>query len=255
MDEFEFKPLSDGLGFHKKKIDLKSSVDEVDLFQSEHPDLTVETKKPFASLEIKEPYLNLDFVPPSVARTSKPSRSQPRLSEVEQKAFEPMFKKLQPHPHKNRVNAPALENEVRFKPVRWYLTASFLDLMFVMALTMLALIVVLTVTSVDFMAVMFRSGPNLLTQLSLGALFVTIYFCYLVLTRMVYSKTLGEWALDMQLGTDEQASQATYGFRVMWRNLIQMFLGIIFVPAISLILRKDVLGKLSGLELHRKGQS
>ena len=89
-----------------------------------------------------------------------------------------------------------------------------------------------------------------MTQLSLGLIFLSSCFLYIVISRSFFGMTLGDWALDIQLGSPDQQRSTWYPVKVAMRFLVNLLFGFVLLPFLSVIFRKDLLGSISGLSLY-----
>lgn len=67
-----------------------------------------------------------------------------------------------------------------------------------------------------------------------------------MVVRTYLGATLGEWSCDLRLGKPSERMQKRYVLRNILRTSIVIASGIIFIPLISLLFRRDLAGKLSG---------
>ena len=73
---------------------------------------------------------------------------------------------------------------------------------------------------------------------------------YFIISRAFCGKTLGEWTFDLQLGRDEDFKSENYPLRVILRSLVVTFTGVIVIPVLSFVFRRDLAGKITGLNLY-----
>ena len=223
MEEFEFKPLSDGLGFHQRIQEAKKA--SVNMINPEvTPTLPRKEDRarapassnidPFAKLNERK---KLDFT-----------------EVVETKQKQPVTTAL---PWKATVMDPA---------------AVFLDLMLISAGYLLCLIVLIATTRIDLFANLLQADAQGTILSSLASLGFFLIWLYLSVNRMFLGFTPGEWVFDTRLGTPEQFRTPGYSLKVIARTLITLATGIIFLPTISFLMNKDFLGNWLGLELVKK---
>lgn len=74
-------------------------------------------------------------------------------------------------------------------------------------------------------------------------------FAYTVLLRIITGHTVGEWACGLRLGTYMQRRSSFYSLKVVLRSLLIFSTGFFILPLLSLFLKKDLAGKIVGLEL------
>ncbi|RYG58242.1 hypothetical protein EON80_27370, partial [bacterium] len=86
----------------------------------------------------------------------------------------------------------------------------------------------------------------------LAMLFVAVLQMYMLTARSFFGASLGEWAFDLQVGTDDQQRSAVYPLQVAWRTLLMTFTGFIVLPLLSLVFNRDLAQPLTGLALIRR---
>lgn len=314
FDEFEFKPLTDGLGFHKKSQSLKEGLktsgvlqDELQGLPSSIPkDLLDDDVSPSASLKKHtfEDVLQALEKSPLPRPTSGISASGleftetlPRENTKREAQLEPSRTPVQsPFPRPDAYQTPLpgtpaglpdtnLKLKVK-KPSKGVtgdlsgpgavsnvgmrrgaadspkskaleaatmsLPSAFLDFIIVMALAIVFLVALLMVTKVDLNVVLKNLNRDLMTQLSLGIMFIAVMQMYVVIARSFFGRTLGEWTFDLQVGKDAEQTTESYPLRVAFRSLLTTMTGLILLPVISVLVRRDIAGSLSGVKLYRQ---
>jgi hypothetical protein len=309
FDEFEFKPLTDGLGFHKKTSSLKDAAQKTSLVADElnravpepppHSLMGEASPMKAKSVDVYEDFLKA-LEKPAVktdGRTfrtgkEKPMESRPTLG-VEITEPLPRTKKetsaplidQEPSPFKNPIYPPASPS-IGKVPLKGGLgdksfieestgvrrgaadspmgglekapvcvRSAILDLVFVIALSMVFLISLLLVTKVSLSNVVANAQVDRTTQLSMLLLFVAVMQIYVVVARSFFGRTLGEWTFDHQMGSIEQQASPFYPLKVAWRSIIITLTGVVVLPALSFIIRRDVAAFLTGLQLYRQRNS
>lgn len=152
----------------------------------------------------------------------------------------------------NPQTQPSKSNETH-KPAAWEVAASLLDAMLIVAATLLCLIFLLVITRVDLFSNIYNPDPNGMIYLSLVALVATISWIYLVCNRVFLGYTPGEWVFDQRLGTPEDMNTTQYALKTAYRSALVIFTGFIIFPMISFAMNDDILGKVTGLRLFKKG--
>lgn len=224
MDEFEFKPITEGLGFNKTKTKSKTETDsreslfersalDIDVPLPAKKDSKIVVDEILSSLSEKK---NFDFLnekevaaKPKVAATTQNQKIQTTLMEV---------------------------------------PAAILDFLLVAALSLSAVIGLLVATEIDLMGVLTGSEDPFI-YLPLFAVFASMTWSYLVATRLYMGQTVGEWVFDQKLGSDETQKQTSYGLRVAARTTITILTGFFVIPFVSLVIGKDFLGRWLKVEL------
>jgi len=279
FDEFEFKPLTDGLGFHKKTKSLKDGLNQSGVVKEELVDLpaslprdmveegsrTSGSKKPtfedvLSALEktplqrATTPTVDLNFTEPLPTAAMPPRKA--RGGVVESPTVQSPFPKADAYVAKakegTRRGAADSPKRHLLKPAMISVPSAILDLIIVTAFALVFVMALLMVTKVDLNVVLKNLNQDPLTQLSLGVLFIAVMQMYVVISRSFFGCTLGEWTFDLQVGEDEQQKRESYPLRVALRSLLITMTGVVILPVISTILRRDIAGSLSGVNLWAK---
>ena len=80
--------------------------------------------------------------------------------------------------------------------------------------------------------------------------FVFSFWVYLVTMRVFMGASLGEWSCQLRLGQPLQRIKPTYVLRVAARTTVLLLTGVITIPILSLIFKKDILGELTGIYIY-----
>lgn len=286
FDEFEFKPLTEGLGFHKKAVSLKEGLKSSGVIQDE-----------LSAIPLTIPKSLIDETPTKGGKNSKRHSFDDVLSALEktplQRSATADLQFTEPLPREKQNKKAAMDVEVptqspfpkpeAFKgpnnkktpavseapktgarrgaadsPKRQLQTATisvpsaFLDLVIITALALVFLVALLMVTKVDLNSVLRNLNEDLMTQISLGVLFVAVMQMYVVISRVFFGRTLGEWTFDLQIGEDHEQQNSGYPFRVAFRSLLTTCTGLIILPVLSALIGHDIAGELSGAKLYRQ---
>ncbi len=238
QDEFEFKPLTEGLGFHKKNQEKPTSPKTALKFQAEAmPDLSIQTPLPRKGFD-------------STTSLKKPAATPPANTTVDE-----ILKTLNEKRsvdfsnEKSKLREPA---PIVYKNSTWDLSASLLDAMLVTAGTLLCLILLLVVTRVDLFANLYHPDGQGMVYWSLVALVATVSWIYLVGHRVFLGFTPGEWVFDQRLGKPEEFGTTDYAWKAVLRSTVVLLTGFIVFPLISFAMNRDYLGKLMGIELVKR---
>lgn len=271
-DEFEMKPLTPGLGFHKRQISLKEHIMKTGLAQqnlrkslpAEPPPELLDPQKSRTSKEIiaelhealkpvakkgKTDYKMTEVFPRDIKDVKTPFQS-PEISPLENINFQIPDKSLSDMTGTRRGSSDNLINPLTAIPVNF--SSIFLDAAFVFALSLLFLVSLIMATGVDLLSVLRSSQNEFATQLSLAVLYLAVFEMYVIVARSFFGSTVGEWTFDLQMGDDEQIARAHYPLLVLWRSLLTLITGIVSLPILSWILRQDLAAKFTGLQLYRK---
>ncbi len=240
IDDFEFKPITEGLGFHKKSpLQLEPEL-PAPIEPARRPELK-EILPPFRSQQ--------DFIKDKPVVKPTP-RTEPKL-------YPPM-------PH---APPPKLDTRVKIEPVSQIvstyaepklnavalnLPAVLIDAVMIFALSILFLVAVLVVTKVDLVSVMTNAQNDGMTQLSLLLLVVAVVQLYMITLRSFFGSTLGEWAFDSQLGTAAQQMSVLFPLLVLWRSIFITITGLFPLPILSLLFGRDLAAYATGLNLYAR---
>lgn len=293
FDEFEFKPLTDGLGFHNKSVSLKEGLknsgvleDELQSVPPTVPGALLDEAAPAnlkrhtfedvlsalekTPLQRKSSGTELEF-------TETLPRERKQATEVEptrpvQSPFprSEAFKTPMPGP---AVNEPTLKDlkkapasdatanvgrrgaadspQRKLLPATMSVPSAVLDFIVVLAIAIVFLVALLSVTKVDLNAVVRNLSQDFMTQLAFGIMFIAVMQMYAVIARSFFGATLGEWTFDLQVGAADEQTSETYPLRVALRSLIVTATGLVILPVISALLRRDIAGSISGVKLYR----
>ncbi|MBX3016709.1 MAG: hypothetical protein KF767_02380 [Bdellovibrionaceae bacterium] len=277
FEEFEFKPITEGLGFHSQsknaaKTEQKADA-KTDSKVTAKPDLKFEARRSASeqsaraeknlvddlldlnSLEtgkLDQPLLRTPLLKRSgpAATTEIPTAPTPKVDEV-LKGLQKQnwdFKDEKATAARQALKAPP---EYVYRPSGHDLSALVLDTMLVVAAFLGCLIVLLMVTQIDLVAAITTASTEVLAM-TLGALMGTICWVYLCVNRVFLGATPGEWVFDQRLGPAEAQGTASFAWKSILRSTILLATGIVVLPVLSLLSRRDLLGRWMGLELHQK---
>lgn len=261
-EDFEFKPLTEGLGFHRKKqeVTLKNEThfvaqEDKNFFTTPLPRNTTQqvslkkTEIPEINPAIDDLLKNLNSKPTLDFLNSNKNKVQTPQVETKKSVT------LNTNKNKNantKIHQPALtpkakeEISVAAAPS---LAAGFLDSMLVVAFQLMCLIAMMVITQADLVQNILNPDPQYLIYASLATLFFGVAWIYYTLTRMFVGSTLGEWVYDLQMGKKSELFSNSYFLKISLRPVLTMLSGIVVLPIISQFLGYDILGRWMGLEL------
>lgn len=238
FEEFEFKPLTEGLGFHKKT--------ETDRRRDTTARSPLGTKPiHLGGIEIVED----SPLKPPLPREKRPQPTQSDSSTAVDEILKTLRSKKAPMPE--IVQTPTVKEEI-FEPKVSSLSAMFLDSMLILAGSLLCMIIVLSITKADIASALFGAEPDKAVIFGTIGLFLSVTFIYLVTHRIFLGATPGEWAYDQRLGLPEDLGTFRYAASVVIRTLVVIFSGVITLPILSQIFRLDIAGFLSGTQIYER---
>lgn len=289
-DEFEFKPLTEGLGFHKKQVSLKEENKKAEDHMLRTSKVLPDgddlkgLNKPEAVSRVKDlvkdfPVIDqLDFIEDTTEKKKSLLEQPLPRNDLSTKGMSPeeVLAKSEPE---LKVNPEVFDRKVgivsEIKPLiertkekikiekrlvvelqnkRPSLYTYLIDTLTVVGLTNVFLAALLVVTKVDVIYIMSHPDTDILTKASVGGLFLAVWLFYLLVSRVFFGKTLGEWAMDYQLGDVQDQYKMSYPFKITWRFVMNLLTGIIVLPLLSMIFNRDLIGSLSFSCLYKKDQ-
>lgn len=250
MDEFEFKPLTAGLGFHKK-TDSKNNEPaptKSDKIEFRNPNMSFSTQS-----------TNSTVAPTSNRPQNQSIHSQPKINipTIEddsilkaQSAVNEILKNLN---HKKQQESQLkTKSKFEWKSTAPSIAAAVLDTMFVAAMFLICMICMLTITKVDLLANFSNPGENSAIFIATGALLLMVSFVYMTMFRTYMGYTPGEWAFDQRCGKEIDQASSSYVPKVVLRSLLVSLTGFIPLTIISLFLKFDLAGTLINLPLQKR---
>lgn len=133
------------------------------------------------------------------------------------------------------------------KKIKGSLVASTIDLL-TLASVFMFMVALLTVFSSLELSIDRLLNLSSYVIVNYIVLFAALYLSYTVLLRSLFGKTVGEWACRIQLGLRKEQAQTGYPFKVMIREIVFLFSGILIIPILSLISGRDLGYYFSGLQ-------
>ena len=81
-------------------------------------------------------------------------------------------------------------------------------------------------------------------------LYVAISMIYFVLFRVFLAATLGEYSCGLRLGQPLQRIQKNYSLKILARTLLIILTGVVTIPLLSILLKKDIAGLICGISIY-----
>lgn len=232
FEEFEFRPINEGLGFHRKQ---KSQTIAATSIASINP------KNAFAAPLPRHDQNQRNFNIPVIEDDSI-ARAQTAVNEI--------LKNLNQKRQIDFDHETERQSELLKKSKPFFFAAA-LDAMLITASFLLSMIVMLTITKIDlFVNLSHPESSKFIYWATLG-LFLTITFIYMVVNRAFSGFTPGEWAFDQCCGQTEQMHTLSYIPRLALRTILVMATGFVTLPLLSYLFNKDIAGQMAGVLLFR----
>lgn len=254
FEEFEFKPLTEGLGFHKKKASAQKTVDFDSSFEVTKPGVSLNQ----TGLSLLEEEAVDPLRPPLPRKPATPVMPVEPETSPSSSAVDEILKTLQKNRRLDFENKSAAKIQQQtpkadeYKADVWNFSSALLDGMLVIASSLLCMIVVLMITKADLIANLATPDDGGMIYLSTFALLASVSFIYLLVNRMFLGATPGEWAFEQRIGQPAEITTAMYSVRVLARSALVIVTGFIVLPVLSAILKKDIAGEITGANLLKK---
>jgi RDD family len=151
-----------------------------------------------------------------------------------------------------KATQKAAQKELAKQTATHNMPGAILDGMVTLGISTIFLVCILAITRVNLMGLLTNANTDTSTQVHLAMLFVAVLQMYMLTARSFFGASLGEWAFDLQVGTEDQQRSAVYPLQVAWRTLLMTFTGFILLPLLSLVFKRDLAQPLTGLALVRR---
>lgn len=127
-----------------------------------------------------------------------------------------------------------------YRLTMWSLVASTIDALLLVAMSCIFLMVFIKIIHVPL-------TRGLLQDFTM--IYVIGSWLYMITTRFFIGSSIGEAACDIRLGKPQERMSSWYFARVVLRATLIVATGLVVLPALSLILGRDIPGAVSGLKL------
>ncbi len=249
FEEFEFKPLTEGLGFHRKET--KSEVKKETKINSSSETLLNASLFKNSGFDLLEDEPTLKSPLPRRSTRTEDSRISPSSAAVDD-----ILKTLSQTPAKKTGAATqakkATQRLTEYSTDVVSFAAFLLDALLILASGLLCMILLLAITRVDLIANITHPDKQGYIYMSTFLVFMGVAFIYYTVNRAFLGYTPGEWAYDQRLGTPADMESAWYVPKCLLRWTVIVLTGVILVPIVSKIIEQDFLGEWLGLPLMRK---
>lgn len=228
QDDFQFKPLTEGLGFHPKK----------------QVEMRVESKSEVKPEVRSEPRIKLDspLPRPRPQEAPRPTAPSHQAVDVLLKTLQDKNKTLNFHDKdKSKIQSPYVHTAPS-------LAAGFLDILLVISIGLFYMMAMTVTLKMDLLRLIADGSIDIL--LVTGAIFICVGITYYLAQRMILGYTVGEWAYEQRLGLPEEFKSG-YSLRVFLRVILHLATGIIIIPLLSWALERDLAG-FSGLSTYKR---
>lgn len=142
-----------------------------------------------------------------------------------------------------------LQSEVDGQPLAAHFGSAVLDTLVAIGIACLFLAVALSITGANLLAMLESSQTDDAIVVSLVMFFVGMGLLYVLAARTWVGATLGEWSYEVRVGDAQARKRWFYPILILWRSLVVAATGFVLLPLISVLVGRDVLKYLTGLEL------
>jgi hypothetical protein len=254
IEEFSFKPINEGLGFHRKKAEgLINHRKTVKTTAEVPPPLPQTSKTSSESQVLKTPLPKRQTELKPASNPVTPSKDViDELVKTFKKPNETFIEETPVVAPKVIINPVRPQIDEASEPLAWMFSPFFVDAMLVLAMILSGLLITLMVTGADLIKVLQDSAFDLELLASFPAIIGGMGFSYMVLSRIFLGASVGEMIFDVKLGTTQQRQSGTYSLQVLARSFLMLLTGVFVLPMLSMLTREDYLGSFSGLRIYRK---
>lgn len=261
FEEFEFKPITDGLGFHRNQKPLSNTASNPAPVSATNQIVTASTEKEIlfsTPLPSKKSKSTNDSYTEQTNFNDRTTLSQTQTHDIVDeilKNIETSKQKNQPQfLHSKSPEARIISSKIEpvYKPSGPLMTAMLLDQMLVTASTLLFLVALLAITKIDLLQNIKNPDEYGAVYLSLFLLFSSVSFIYYVVFRAFLGYTPGEWAYDQKIQIRGGRIDFFTLTKIALRSVIIFVSGGLILPLISWVMDKDILGSFLDLPLVRR---
>lgn len=142
------------------------------------------------------------------------------------------------------------QNRSGFKLALWSWMSMFIDSLILISISCFSMILFsfLMKTPARDVLKFVSVEPNLTKMFMFSFLFS--FWAYLVIMRVFMGASLGEWSCQLRLGQPIQRIKTSYYFRVIARTTLMLITGIVTIPILSIIFKRDLAGELTGIKIY-----
>lgn len=274
FEEFEFKPITDGLGFHRNQQPLnekaatqatnttptKKSAMASSAAASAHQTAQALFSTPLPNKKSNTPIntFDVDGLDSDTSYQARSSAAQGQTHDI----VDEILKNIETSKQKASQQLEIPKNQVTkiitskveatYKASGPLITAMFLDLMLVTASTLLFLVALLAITKIDLLLNIRNPDDQGAVYLSLFLLFCSVGFIYYTTFRAFLGYTPGEWAYDQKIQVRGDKVDFFALTKIALRSILILVTGGVTLPLISWAFNRDFLGEFLDLPLVRR---
>lgn len=142
------------------------------------------------------------------------------------------------------------QNRSGLKLALWSWMSAFIDTLVLISISCFTLVLFsFLMKSPAREMLRFLSGEPNVAKMFLTA-FMLSAWSYLIMMRIFMGASLGEWSCQLRLGQPVQRIRTSYALRVAARTTLILLTGIITMPLLSLLLKRDLAGDITGIKIY-----
>lgn len=178
---------------------------------------------------------------PSLKKTNKPSKPLNKT---------PLFQRDDYFVEEGTGFRSGAQNRSGLKLALWSWMSAFIDTLVLVSISCFAIVLFsfLMKSPAREMLRFLAIEPNIAKMFATSFLFSA--WSYLIMMRIFMGASLGEWSCQLRLGQPIQRIRTGYALRVAARTTIILLTGIVTVPLLSLFLKRDLAGEMTGIKIY-----
>jgi hypothetical protein len=142
------------------------------------------------------------------------------------------------------------QNRSGIKLALWSWMSAFIDTLILISISCFGIILFSILMKTQMRDVLQISSleSNILRLFMVSFLFSL--WAYLVMMRLFMGASVGEWSCNLRLGQPVQRIKSSYVLRVIARTTLMLLTGVVVIPFLSLLLKRDIAGEITGLRIY-----
>lgn len=257
-DPLVFDKPKDWLG--KEDLSSSSSREIADMIDSLPPslDFSKSTASPgktktqlFRPLEKKPTAALMDFIEDETSQEAKKER-EPNVGNEDVSLNNTLEKAFPSEGFRRPFFQQTVEVKAQYTPISANFTSAIIDFLVISGFSTLLIYGVAVAKQGDIIGLLMNSPWHGAAWQAVAAIYMAVYFVYYIASRGLWGSSLGDWAFDVELGTEDQQGQWSYPFRVITRMFFVALTGFVLLPLLSVIFRMDLAHGFCGLKLYER---
>ncbi len=187
---------------------------------------------------------------PQPTKLKIPIHKIDREIDFEEEKINSPINDLRVHDRLERLFSGGPQRRSGFKLAAWTWIAFMIDALLLASMTcFLTLGIALGIEKFKWINLYFIvQGPNLVLTLLVMGLFLG--WMYFIASRVLVGATVGEWTCALRMGQPSERMHKQYLYRIVLRTSLTLLTGLVPFPMLSLLLKKDILGQITGVSIY-----